>query len=278
MKNTISKIALVLVMLSSFVFASGDHKTISFQKAKGKFNAKSALFLDARGFKLYQKGTIMRAVHMPAKEFKKFKKYLPADKKAKLITFCNGPTCHLAPKLAGLLKKEGYTNVLVYSGGYPEWKEKKMTSMALVKECKGEAKGPYVPKKETAVTINGAKVYWGGEEQGDGMVDQFWLADILNSGKALPANVQLVDIRKPSEFKAGHLPGAINIPWDSNAEKVDHSKFPAGKLIVFYCNTGMQSTDAKGSLDEETTKGVLYFDANVKCKGSKCTVEANENL
>ncbi len=273
----LGKVILVVSLAISSVMASGDLNIVPLNKVKGMFNAKSALFVDARGFKLYQKGTIMGSMHFPNKQFKKFAKFLPTNKNAKIVSFCNGYKCDESDHLAINIMKLGYTNVYVYKGGYPEWKEKELPLMSLVKECKSAPKGPYIPNEETAVTINGAKVYWGGEEIDDGMIDQFWLTDQLNNGKT-PANVQLVDIRKPSQYKDGHIAGAINIPWNADAEKIDHTKFPAGKLIVFYCNTGMQSTDAKGSLDDDISENVLYFDANVNCTGTKCTIEANENL
>ena len=269
---------LAVAILTTISFASGDLNVISLKEVQSMYNAKSALFLDARGFKLYQKGTIMGAVHMPNKKFEKFKKWLPADKNVKIVSFCNGYKCEESDFLATKLMKLGYKRVMVYKGGYPEWKENKLPSMSLAKECKSAPKVSYVPKEERAITINGAKVYWGGEEREDGMIDQFWLAEQLNSGKGVPANVQLVDVRKPSDFKEGHIEGAINIPWDSKAEKIDHTKFPPGKLIVFYCNTGMQSADARISLDEDVAANVLYFDANVKCIGTKCKIEANEDL
>ncbi len=275
--NKIVKLFVSIAVFTTMAIASGDLDIKPLKKVKGMYNAKSALFVDARGFKLYQKGTIMGAVHMPAKKFKKFSKYLPADKNAKIVSFCNGFKCEESDHLAKKIMALGYTRVYVYKGGYPEWKEKNLPLMSLVKECKSGPKGPYVPKKETAVTINNAKVYWGGEEIEDGMIDQFWLADQLNSGK-VPANIQFVDVRKVSQFKEGHLPGAINIPWNADKDELTHTNFPAGKLAVIYCNTGMMSTDARGSLDDDIAAGVLYFDANVNCVGTKCKIVANENL
>ena len=76
--------------------------------------------MDARGEKLYQKGTIMRAMHMPNKQFSKFKKFLPADKNAKIVTFCNGIKCEESDHLAKKLMELGYKRVLVYKGGFPE--------------------------------------------------------------------------------------------------------------------------------------------------------------
>lgn len=272
MKNILKVVVLVITFVTANM-ASDDLKIIKYKKANGIFNAGSALFIDARGSKLYAKGTILGAINIPVKNFKKMKKFLPINKKAKIVAFCNGFKCEKAEELAVLLKKEGYTKVLVYKGGYPEWKEKKQPLMGLVKECKEtKAKGPYKPKGKP-VTIKGATVYLGADA---GMIDQFWFASKVL--KDLPKNIQLVDIRKPKDFKDGHLPGAINVPWDSKAEKIDHTKFPKDKLIVIYCNTGMMSTDARGSLSDDIAKNVLYFDANVKCESKGCKVTPNENM
>ena len=264
----------VSILFATLGFASGDLNIIPLKKVQSIYEAKSALFMDARGFKLYQKGTIMGAIHMPNKKFEKFSKWLPADKGAKIVSFCNGYKCEESDFLAKKLIALGYTNVMVYKGGYPEWKEKKLPLMSLVKECKEAPKGVYVPKKERAITINNANVYWGGEEIEDGMIDQFWFETVILS--KLPANIQLVDVRKASQFKEGHIKGAINIPFAD--EKLDYTKFPKNKLIVFYCNTGMMSTDSRNSLPEDVAKNTLIFDANIKCENGKCTVEANEDL
>ncbi len=267
----IFKVVAVMVAITIASMANSELTIIDYKKAKGIYAAGSGLFIDARGAKLYKKGTIMGSINIPVKRFSRMKKFLPNKKNAKMVVYCNGFKCEKSDELAVLLMADGYTNVLVYKGGYPEWKEKKQELMGLVKECK-ENKGPYKPSGKM-VTINGAKVYLG---EDDGMIDQFWFAGKVLSD--LPSNVQLVDVRKKKDFDEGHLAGAINIQWDSKAEKIDSSKFPKDKLVVIYCNTGMMSTDTVGSLDEDVAKGVLYFDANVVCAGTKCTVEANENL
>ncbi|MEA3553965.1 MAG: rhodanese-like domain-containing protein [Campylobacterota bacterium] len=283
--NKIIKMFVSIALFSTMLVASGDLNIISLKKAKGMFNAKSALFMDARGMKLYKKGTILGAVYVPQKKMnldkvkgmsKKIIQRLPADKKTKIVTFCNGVKCEESDFLAQKLMKLGYTKVYVYKGGVPEWKKEKLPLMAIVKECKSGPKGPYIPKKSSAITINGAKAYWGGDSKDAGMIDQFWLADMIKKNK-VPANIQFIDVRKASDFKDGHLPGAINVPWDAKAEKIDHTKFAKDKLNIIYCNTGMMSTDARGSLSDDAAKNVLYFDANVNCEKGKCKVTANEN-
>jgi rhodanese-related sulfurtransferase/predicted heme/steroid binding protein len=42
-----------------------------------------------------------------------------------------------------------------------------------------------------------------------------------------------VDVRRPDEYEAGHLPGAINIPYDDLKNRKD--EVPLDKPTVFYC-------------------------------------------
>lgn len=271
MKKLLLKVMFVL-SLTTLVSANSNLSVIKFEEAKSLFETKGALFLDARGAKLYKKGTILGSLNVPVKEFGKLQGFLPANKDAKLVSFCNGFKCEKSDELAELLLKSGYKNTLVYKGGYPEWKEKKMPLMGLQKEMKKEVLAAVKPEGEMA-TLNGAKVYLGSDK---GMIDQDWFASVVL--KNMPANIQLVDVRKPSDFKDGHLPNAINVPWNSKEEKIDSSKFPKDKLVVLYCNTGMQSAESALSLKNLVGKSVLYFDAEVTCKGSDCKVVANEDL
>lgn len=59
----------------------------------------------------------------------------------------------------------------------------------------------------------------------------------------------LVDVRSPEEFKAGHLPNAINIPL----EKIpDLSQFTVSMdfPIYVYCQSGNRSKEAKKAFEK----------------------------
>ena len=45
--------------------------------------------------------------------------------------------------------------------------------------------------------------------------------------------VVLVDFRKPSEYRAGHLPGAMSLPITELDRRF--REIPAGKRVVLYC-------------------------------------------
>jgi rhodanese-related sulfurtransferase len=265
--------------------AKAEHKkftNIEYAKALDLYNNKTALFLDARGFKLYQKGTIMGALHMPVKGYTKLKQYLPADKATPLVPFCNGFACEKSDELAALLQADGYTNVLVYKGGYPEWSEKKQAVMGLKKECKAKAAASSSYKAPIPATeVNGVKIQLlaeDGEANEDGVIDQYWLEDAIKNN-TVPAGLHIVDVRKPEKYAASHIEGAINVPFKDDA--LDTSKLPKDGAIVFYCNTGMKSTDARTTLEDELAERVFIFDATYKCDKDthkNCTLTPNEPL
>lgn len=87
------------------------------------------------------------------------------------------------------------------------------------------------------------------------------LADNLEDGDAAN-DPQIISVRSAAAYNAGHIPGAINIPYQSVANLVDYTKFavPPGEPIVVYCftgHTGSLSTMALGILGYDA-KNLLY--------------------
>ena len=87
------------------------------------------------------------------------------------------------------------------------------------------------------------------------------LADNLEDGDAAN-DPQIISVRAASAYDAGHIPGAINIPYKSVADLVNYTKFAVapGKPIVAYCytgHTGSLSTMALGILGYDA-KNLLY--------------------
>ena len=268
MKSLISKILTVCLLIS---FANANNlQVIDFTKAKQLFETKKALFIDARAEKLFKRGTILGSLNITVKDFNLKKGFLPQDKKAKIVSYCNGIKCEMSDELAVLLKNAGYTNVVVFKGGYPEWKEMKMPSMVLKVE---NTKQEQVKANGKKYEAKGATIYLG---QDKGMVDQYWFEKVVLND--LPKNVQLVDVRKAESFKEGHIKGAINVPVNAEKKIIDMSKISDDKLYVLYCNTGMQSAEVALGLKDRVGKDIFYFDANIDCKANDCKVEANEDL
>jgi len=49
----------------------------------------------------------------------------------------------------------------------------------------------------------------------------------------------LLDVRTPEEFAAGHIPGAVNIPYDQVAAHL--SAIPKDDEVVLYCGSGRRA-------------------------------------
>jgi len=50
--------------------------------------------------------------------------------------------------------------------------------------------------------------------------------------------ITVIDVRGPSEYAAGHFPGAINISLDELPAKIDD--IPSDKFVVVHCRTGVR--------------------------------------
>ena len=86
----------------------------------------------------------------------------------------------------------------------------------------------------------------------------------MNNGKFAAAiadtTVQLVDVRTPAEFAAGHIPEAVNI--DVRGEKFDEevrSTLDPSRPVAVYCRSGARSKAAARALTE---KGFRVYELN----------------
>jgi rhodanese-related sulfurtransferase len=84
------------------------------------------MIIDSRpAARKYDVGHIPGAINIPDTQFDTLApKLLPADKSMLLIFYCEGPECSLSHKGAFKAEKLGYTNIVVYTNGYPEWVKK----------------------------------------------------------------------------------------------------------------------------------------------------------
>lgn len=69
----------------------------------------------------------------------------------------------------------------------------------------------------------------------------------------------LLDVRRPDEFEAGHIPGAINLP----NEEIGTEEIPAlpdkDQLILVYCRSGNRSKQASEKLAALGYTNVVEF-------------------
>ncbi len=260
------RIFILIFLLLPYGLAASACKHIDLKEAKARYDAYAALFIDARSFPRYREGTIMRAMNVPIRRFKRMLKWLPADKEAAMVLFCDGPKCGLAEKLADRLVKVGYRKVMVYTGGYPEWRRHNLPVMGAPKPC--DCGENYRPKTEP-VAVEGTALYLDPEDES--RIDARWIAPLLIKG-TFPNGLHLIDVRKASQFSRGHLPRAVNLPFDEEAMTLDLSKLPPKGPILFTCKHGSISSDAWFSLPEEVQKRAFILDADVVCTENNCTI------
>lgn len=74
----------------------------------------------------------------------------------------------------------------------------------------------------------------------------FGTADNTELTKVIGEGAFLVDVRTPSEFAAGSVKAAVNIPLDVLPSQL--SKFKAKKNIVVFCRSGIRSGQAANLL------------------------------
>jgi rhodanese-related sulfurtransferase len=70
------------------------------------------------------------------------------------------------------------------------------------------------------------------------------------TAKSLAASgAKVVDVRTAEEFVSGHVPGAINIPYDEIARRLSEIG-PPSTQVVLYCRTGRRSGIAVEALQK----------------------------
>ncbi len=112
-------------MIDKFKLQVVDYNYAKGKVYKGTRNGAKALFIDARPSKMYMKGTIPSSLNIPDTEYAKYVGQLnDVAKNKEIIVYCGGWKCGKSPKVANMLKKDGFTNVKLYQAGEPEWKNK----------------------------------------------------------------------------------------------------------------------------------------------------------
>lgn len=208
--------------------AKGGPVSVSAAYIKKLMDEKAAYTLvDARPKRTADKGMIPTAINISESEFDKHVDKLPADKAALLIYYCGGLECVLSDKSAARARALGYTNVVTYPPGYPEWE--KLHGAA---PTAGGAGGATATSSAPAA----AKLV-AGKEKGSVAIASF-----EQTWKENPASVMLVDVRDPKEFAAGTIKGAVNIPMNELEKKLQ--TLPKDKPVIFVCGTGARSGEA----------------------------------
>lgn len=205
------------------------------------------VLVDARPKRVADKGLIPTAINIPDTEFDKHVDKLPADKATTLVYYCGGLECVLSDKSADKARKLGYTNVVTYPEGYPEWEKLYGTTAAAATGAPATA-----PAAVTTARLQP------GKEKGSVTVASF-----QQVWRDAPASILLVDVRDAKEFAAATIKGAVNIPINDLEKKV--ATLPTDKPVVFICGTGARSGEAYDTVKLLRAEVQAYFiDATAK--------------
>ncbi|NKB89332.1 MAG: rhodanese-like domain-containing protein [Acidobacteria bacterium] len=60
----------------------------------------------------------------------------------------------------------------------------------------------------------------------------------------------ILDVRRPDEFAEGHLPGAMHIPYDELADRLEEMGIELDEEVVVYCRSGRRAGVAESVLHE----------------------------
>ncbi len=212
----------------------GNYASVSVEWVKKQVDSQADIVLvDSRPKrKKYDKGHLPGAISIPTTQFDRMTNQLPQEKDKLLVFYCGGLKCKLSHKGAQKAIALGYTNVKVFSTGYPSWKA-------------------YVGSPTTA------KIE-AGQEEGSIAITAF--EKILKDN---PESIYLVDVRDADEYALGSFKGAVNIPVETLEAKI--KSLPATKPVVFVCSTGARSGESYYMVQDlrPELKKVYYLEAEI---------------
>jgi phage shock protein E len=85
------------------------------------------------------------------------------------------------------------------------------------------------------------------------------LAERVSSGDTA---LLVLDVRTAAEFDEGHIPGAVNIPYDSLASRIAELG-PAGEHdVVVYCRSGRRSAIALSTLKDAGFSRLFHLEGD----------------
>jgi rhodanese-related sulfurtransferase len=199
---------------------------------KDLLESANPLLIDVREESEYSAGHIEGAINIPIRTLAQNLELIPTDRPV-MIYCASGHRAGLATAGLSML---GYSNVRAYPPGWKGW------------SAAGE------PVSTEAVT---AESYAAPEVDGAMLaaVDEFLsnlpegyysLGTVEKLQEAIDAGAALIDVREPSEYAEGYIPGAVDIPIRTLAQQLE--QVPADGPVVVYCASGHRAALATAAL------------------------------
>lgn len=83
----------------------------------------------------------------------------------------------------------------------------------------------------------------------------------LSARRSLGNAPVVIDVRTSEEFAAGHIPGALNIPFDQVAERISEVDAPNG--VALYCMVGPRARKGESALLGTGYTSVLHLEGGM---------------
>ena len=83
----------------------------------------------------------------------------------------------------------------------------------------------------------------------------------LNARRASGSAPVVIDVRTAEEYATGHIPGAVNIPFDKVADRISEVEAPHG--VALYCMVGPRARKGESALLASGYKSVLHIEGGL---------------
>ncbi len=185
---------------------------------------------------LEETGYIPGAVNIPVKTLADNPAYLPQDLDTPIVVYCkSGTRSTFGWTVLNLL---GYTSVRNLTGGFMAWAD-----------AGYEAEQGAATPAEISTAIIENEVLYADVKDFDNNPPESWgtvKVDDVNEMMINGEDFVLVDVRRADEFEAGYIDGAVNIPLEEIATRMDEID-PAAKIVI-YCKSGTRGQIATYAL------------------------------
>lgn len=189
-------------------------------QAKERLDA-GALLIDVREPEEFAQSRIPGAILIPMSEINQRYDEIPRDRE--VVFYCRSG--NRSRQVVDILKQQlGYTNLFNLAGGILDW----------------YFRGLPVDTEPAEATYQATR---------------YECINVLEAKRRIDTNhAWVIDVREPSEFAAGHLPGAINIPLSAIPLQLEELQEAEALLLV--CDTGNRSALAADWLRQQGLKKV----------------------
>lgn len=204
------------------------------------------LLLDLRPADKFAAAHIERALNLPLSELKSsYSEASFPDYKGSLIVFTSDNKEDLDGAME-MMRDWGFTKATTFLGTKEHWSK--------------EGLAVTTGKKPAPAKLTYARVL--GEQE----------ISIADFKKALAdKSVLIVDARSTDEFKAGHFPGALNIPSEE-AEK-RYAEIPMNTTAYIHCSSGSRAEMLYDILKGKKYTAIKILKANVDFAGNSPTIK-----